>query len=530
MRRAHPLLLCAALIAAYPAARAATAPTHEANSAPAAGPGQVAWIDAAGDADVDKAFALGRAQNKPVLVYWGAQWCPPCNQLKATLFNRQDFIERSNGFVAVHVDGDLPGAQKLGTRFKVRGYPTLILFGTQGTEITRLPGEADAPQVMSVLEQGMSGGRPVRQVLADGRAGKALTASEWRMLAFYSWDTDESQLLTDAERPGVLAQLAASCPAADTDSGTRLLLKAVADSDDGKGIKPDAALRERVLKLLAEPAATRAQMDIVVNYAPDLTRALEPERGAGRNRMAAAFDTALSRRQADPTLSRADRVSALFARVDLARIDQPKDALRPKLSPALLKEVRDEAARQDREITNGYERQAVITEASQLLAEAGLWAESDALLRANLSKSHSPYYLMSELASNARKQGRDADALRWYQQAFDTSQGPATRLQWGASYLNALVDLSPNDAADIEKTATQLLKEASGQPNAFYERSARSLQRVGSKLTSWNEGGKHQPVIDRLQGQLDGVCGRLGPTDPQKATCAGLLKATKKAA
>ena len=43
--------------------------------------------------------------------------------------------------------------------------------------------------------------------------------------------------------------------------------------------------------------------------------------------------------------------------------------------------------------------------------------------------------------------------LRWYRQAFDTSEGPATRLQWGASYLVALVDLAPGDAARIEKTA-----------------------------------------------------------------------------
>ncbi len=59
----------------------------------------IAWKQAASDSEIDDAFAAARAANKPVFVYWGAKWCPPCNQVKATLFNRQDFIERSRGFV-----------------------------------------------------------------------------------------------------------------------------------------------------------------------------------------------------------------------------------------------------------------------------------------------------------------------------------------------------------------------------------------------------------------------------------------------
>ena len=148
-----------------------------------------------------------------MLLYWGATWCPPCNQLKATLFNRQDFAAQSKSFVAVHVDGDRPAAQKLGARFKVSGYPTLILFTAGGSEITRLPGEADAPQVMALLQAGLAGGRPVGAVLADARAGKPITANEWRMLAFHSWETDESGLVAPADRPALLAELASKMPA-----------------------------------------------------------------------------------------------------------------------------------------------------------------------------------------------------------------------------------------------------------------------------------------------------------------------------
>ena len=485
----------------------------------------VAWQAAAVDADIDQAFALARAEGKPVLLYWGAAWCPPCNQLKATLFNRQDFIQRSKNFIAVHVDGDRPGAQKLGGRFKVRGYPTLILMAADGAEITRLPGEADAPQVMRVLQLGLAGGRSVKAVLAEARAARPLTPNEWRLLAFYGWDIDEAQLVPAAERAGLLAQLAASCPAALPEMKTRLLLKALAESDEGKGIKADAALRRRVVKLLADPQATRAQMDVVVNWPRDIAKALAPDAGPERSAVTSALDLALQRLQADATLSRSDRLSALLGRVDLARIDMPKDERHPKLPSALTQAVKALAAKDDREINDGYERQAVITAAAHMLAESGLWDDSDKLLKSNLANSHSPYYLMSQLAGNARKLGRKDEALRWYQQAFDTSVGPATRLQWGAGYFSALVELAPQDAVRIERAAQQLIAEAGQDSAAFYERSARSLQRVGATLLGWNKSGEHNAVLQRLKTQLDGVCGKIKAADPQRATCEGVLKA-----
>jgi hypothetical protein len=153
-----------------------------------------------------------------------------------------------------------------------------------------------------------------------------------------------------------------------------------------------------------------------------------------------------------------------------------------------------------------------------------LWADSDALLKANLTKSHSPYYLMSQLGGNARKLGRKDEALQWYQQAFDRSEGPATRLQWGSGYFSALVDLAPADAARIEKTAAQLFSEAAKDKGAFHERSARSLQRVGSKLNEWNKDGSKTAALQRLKRQLDGVCAAVEAADGQRATCEVVLK------
>lgn len=483
----------------------------------------VAWAAVASDADMDRQFAQAKAEKKPVLLYWGAKWCPPCNQLKATLFNRADFIEQSKAFVAVGLDGDAPGAQKLGERFKVRGYPTLILFTPAGQEITRLPGEADAPQVVKLLQLGLAGGRPIKAVLADAQASKKLSANEWRLLAFYSWETDYDQLINAKEKGAVLARLAQAAEATEPEAALRLTLKALAT--EGTPLKPDAALLTRVRAVLASPAQSRAMMDVLVNEAPDLVRNLAPEAGAARTALAADFEPALNRLEQDASLSRADRLGALRARVELARIDQPKTDVSAKLPAALQQEARDAAQRAHREITDGYERQAVVTEAAYLLTRAGLWKDSDELLKSALARSHSPYYLMSQLGGNARKQGLKAEALSWYEQAFNKSEGPATRLQWGAGYFTALVELAPEDAARIEKAASQLFTEAAGDPSAFYERSERSLARVATQLQAWNKDGRQAAVIGRLKTQLDSVCGKLDAAETKaRAACGKLLK------
>jgi hypothetical protein len=278
------------------------------------------------------------------------------------------------------------------------------------------------------------------------------------------------------------------------------------------------------MAVLSDPKAARVHVDVLTHWAADIAGALSAPGTPERAKLVQTYDATLKALAADTTLSRADRMTALIARVALARMDRAKDDKSAVPEP-LLAEVREHTARADREITDGYERQAVITAAGYLLQEAGLGADSDAMLQANLAKSHSPYYLMSQLSSNARKRGDKDGALRWSEGAFAKAEGPATRLQWGASYVSALVELAPQDEPRIERAVGQLFDEAAAQPNAFYERSARSLEGVGAKLATWNQGRAHAGAMKRLQARLDGVCAKLPADDAaQRGVCQGLLK------
>jgi len=102
--------------------------------------------------DIDSAFAAARAARKPVLLYWGADWCPPCSRLKATVFRRPEFVERTRQFVAVDLDGDEPGAQRLGEEFGVDGYPTVIVLTPDREEITRIPITLEREQYVRALD------------------------------------------------------------------------------------------------------------------------------------------------------------------------------------------------------------------------------------------------------------------------------------------------------------------------------------------------------------------------------------------
>jgi hypothetical protein len=205
--------------------------------------------------------------------------------------------------------------------------------------------------------------------------------------------------------------------------------------------------------------------------------------------------------------------------VALVRADQPDGPL----PVALQTEVRAVAHRSVRESTDRYERAAVVSAAAELLTGAGLLDDSDALLKGELKRSATPYYLMLGLADNARRRGDAAASLAWYEQAYVAAQGPATRLQWGASYVRALVELAPADEARIERAARSVLGELEPKPETFHARNRAALSRLSARLNEWNRDDSHRAALARLREQLAAVCAQLPAQAPERATCSDIL-------
>ncbi|MBV1774459.1 thioredoxin family protein [Burkholderiaceae bacterium DAT-1] len=504
----RPVLLALALSSAAFAAEQAA--TH-------ALPPGIEWRQG----NVEAAFAEAKASNKPLFLYWGAVWCPPCNQVKATIFNRQDFIARTRQFVPVFLDGDSPDAQKLASKFKVVGYPTMILFKPDGTEVTRLPGEVDGERYVRALSAALRTSRPVKALLASALKGDKLAEQDWQLLADYSWDGDEAQLVAADKLADTLQALASKSPVKTSYAATRLQLKALAIAAGRKQtIAFDkAATLAGIETLLADAKRVKGQSDIIANLAEPIIEQVTAE-GAQRKQLAAKWEKALDTLTADPTFSTADRLDALSTKLALVRLQSGKD----DLPAAVVANVRKTVDAADKKTTNGYERQAVIASAGHLLTDAGLVKESDTLLLAELKKSHSPYYHMQILASNAKLRGDKVGALDWYGKAYDASVGEATRLQWGSNYVGNIVELAPQDEARVEKASLAVVADAEKAKSAFYERSQRSMKKLVDKLRGWSKDGQHEAVVKRVLVKLGDVCTRLPANDPQRASCEGLLK------
>lgn len=486
-----------------------------------AAPTEVAWVKPV-NADMKPIFDSAKAQNKPLFVYWGAVWCPPCNQVKATVFNRPDFIARSQAFVPVYVDGDSPGAQKIGAQFKVRGYPTMILFSPDGSELTRVPGEIDVRKYLEVLDLALQAPMSVKASLAlfsQGQPDK-LTAKAWRQLAYYAWEQDQAQLVSADKLVKTLRDLAQGCPVQESEAANRLFLKSlvVTAMESEAQPEPDKQV-DRMLSLLKDPRLTRESADVIGNYAVDIVKLITPKAGPKRDELIAALNKALEGFAQDQTLTRADRLGSFGTRLSLA-----KHVNAEAIDAGLKEQVRQAAKAADREITDIHERQALIPTAAHMLGQAGFVDESDAMLKAELPKAVAPYYHMLVLASNAKARGDKSESVDWAEKAWQGAQGPATRLQWGAGYVTRLIDVTPKDVQRIEAAAAGVIADLQPSAETFYHRNRRSLERMGQKLQAWATAQKQAQLVQKLQTQLNGICAQLPDGEESTASCREVFK------
>ena len=90
---------------------------------------------------------------------------------------------------------------------------------------------------------------------------------------------------------------------------------------------------------------------------------------------------------------------------------------------------------------------------------------------------------MTAAAWFATQRVRDpARMVGWYEQAWLRATGPATRLQWGATYLQALLEFLPHEVERIERFSAAMLVELNGTDDAFSQRNGTQMHRIAARL------------------------------------------------
>ncbi len=485
----------------------------------------IAWFDG----DVDAAFAAAQASNKPVLLYWGAQWCPPCKQLKSAVFSRPDFIEKSKLFVPVYLDGDLPDAQKWGDVFRVMGYPTVVVLKPDRTEITRLAGNMDLSLYAGILDNALGDVRPVKDVVDLAVKGAApLDASDCRRLAYHAFGLEDDGIFDDTKLQTAFENGARLCPAELEKERARLSIRAAAQAAQsqkaaieagGKADKSLSVLIVRVNEILANKDIALANADVLRSLPGAFfaaARSTLPQVAPTlRERWMAVADAAT----ANAAFAPADQLAAQLMKITASKAYSPDGKVPTDVrAVALATTTKMLDAPQE-----PYVRAGVVNSAINIFIALDDWTRARDLLALEARTSNTPHYYIGDLADVEEHLGNNERALELMAEAYEKAKGPASRFQWGYSYLDGLLRLTPDDVETIEKVGLQVAGELDG-PNRVHRRTLARLNRLDGKLHVWSTTPARSAVYAKLRTSVEQACAKSPGDEAVTAGCKNFGK------
>jgi thiol:disulfide interchange protein len=97
----------------------------------------VTWVQ-----DLSEGLKLANASGKPAMLYFTADWCAPCVELKKYVFTDKRVAEASLRLVNIYVDVDKN--PDVISAYKIRGIPAVFFLNPNGEMIERLSGDRSA--------------------------------------------------------------------------------------------------------------------------------------------------------------------------------------------------------------------------------------------------------------------------------------------------------------------------------------------------------------------------------------------------
>jgi thioredoxin-related protein len=93
---------------------------------------------------------MAKSRNKPVFLYFHAEWCTYCKKMESTTFKDEKISAYLNeNFISISIDTDKD--TEISNQWKVRGLPTIWFLKPDGTKLDNLPGYVDEEYLSKVL-------------------------------------------------------------------------------------------------------------------------------------------------------------------------------------------------------------------------------------------------------------------------------------------------------------------------------------------------------------------------------------------
>jgi len=149
MRRLPCSLACLALLLALPGACSVETGSSRSAGAASASKDHAGWFEGSFDDGLEQA----RASSKLAFVDLWTSWCGPCKRLEQVTFPDPAVQAELAKFVALSIDAESPAGEPLMARYKIAGYPTMLVVAPDGREVGRIVGFKEPAVLVRLLEE-----------------------------------------------------------------------------------------------------------------------------------------------------------------------------------------------------------------------------------------------------------------------------------------------------------------------------------------------------------------------------------------
>lgn len=106
--------------------------------------------------------AVEKSQQKPILVDFMAEWCPPCQQMEKTTFSAQEVIDKADKFITVRIDVDEQEETAIkyngnASKYGGVGIPNILFLDSEGQKIRHIIGYHNARELTAVMDSVLTG-------------------------------------------------------------------------------------------------------------------------------------------------------------------------------------------------------------------------------------------------------------------------------------------------------------------------------------------------------------------------------------